>query len=61
MYLVICKSKLYELFSHNARCKHVHQPMCFKACKHVSSASEHFLVENILEHYGKGVQELASL
>jgi len=29
---------LYELFSHNARCKHVHQAMCFRACKHVSSA-----------------------
>jgi hypothetical protein len=35
--------------------------MCFKACKRVSSMIEHFLVGNILERYGKGVQELASL
>jgi hypothetical protein len=43
IYLVICKSKLYELFSHNARCKHVHQAMCYRACKCVSSTRWIFL------------------
>jgi hypothetical protein len=40
--------------------------MCIKLCaleivNECLLRGEHFLVRNILEHYGKGVQELASL
>ncbi len=41
--LVICKSKVYELFCHNAKCKHVHQARWSRACKCVSFVRWTFL------------------